>query len=315
MIDLAPVFSGNLAPALLSDAPKPGGFKRWISAGTYRPTLNANVDEIELTGINAAEFFPYLLFDYARFAMASRESIGVSFDKHFDKKAVAWPLINRYYSGFFAAHAILRTQNRGVIWIEADEAQQLQKVGRIYIGKDFSLRKGSYWFEFDGANNFNATVKLVPMSGNGGSHEGFWRYFLKYLSDFSDALLVQNSPSAAAATARFQEIRQIIMSAQRGIWLTHIRNEINYQHAFGTWFPFPLSSSATLQGKSVLKLKNAALDLGYDLAKTPMEAFSAAGCFLSALNVDLANLLKARSGVGAAQFKKEWDKLAAMMDG
>ena len=314
MVDLATIFLRSSASGLVAEKPVLLGLKGWIARGTYGVSIGA-LGEVILTGVNAADFFPHLFFDYSRFAMAAKESIHLSFDKAFDKRATAWSLINRYYAAFFSAHALLRSHGRGITWIDTAEAAHLESLGKVYVGPNFTMKRGGYAFEFNTGNGFNAELKLAPVSYGGGSHDDFWRYFLGYLSDFGTAMLTSGAPMAAQATARFIELRRIILApAAKGVWLSFMRNEINYQHGYGTWFPFkPITAGAT-QDKRILKQPNSAIDLTANAASQPLGAFNAVTCCMASINNDLASLVKERAGAGATRFRAEWNRLNTALD-
>jgi hypothetical protein len=314
MVDLAPIFLRNSAAGLVAEKPASTGLRGWITQGNYGVAAGS-LGEVVLTSVNAAEFFPHLLFDYIRFAMASKESIYLSFQKPFDKRATAWALINRYYSAFFSAHALLRSHGKGITWIDANEAVHLEKLGKLYVGPNFTMKRGGYAFAFNIGNGFNSELRLAPVSYGGGSHDDFWRYFLQYLSAFGSDLLRSGAPLASQTTARFIELRRIIVGpASRGMWLSFMRNEINYQHGYGTWFPFkPVTSGAT-HDKRVLQQRNSSIDLTADAATHPLSAFNAVTCCMASINSDLATLIKERAGVGATRFRAEWNRLYASLE-
>jgi hypothetical protein len=175
------------------------------------------------------------------------------------------------------------------------------------------VRRGGYSFEFDGAA-YNATLKLYPVPSGGGSHDEFWRYFCRYLSLFGNELLAANSPLAQLAVARLSEIQQLIMApGGKGVWVSFMRNEINYQHKFGVWFPFKLATGADFRRRSLLLQRHTGSNLAIDVRKDPLLAFNAASIFLAALNFEFATLLKARAGSGAKRFSSEWNRLVTSL--
>lgn len=313
MVDLAPSISRNVLTALLSQPPKDGGLRRWLFDGTYQ--LSEDADGIVLSGIDVDRFAPYLFFDYSRFSFASRESISLSFQRSFDSRALAWMLLKRYYASFFAAHGILRSQGRGIIWLDSDESSHLQRLARIYIRQDFSLSAGAYRFIFSPNGGYDATLSLVKVGSRGGSHEEFWKYFSQFITDYSNDLLAKNAPDAADFAARIADLKLITCAygLNQGTWLSFMRNEINYQQKFGAWFPFSAAPKIKLQEANIFKFGNAGLNLTVSPKSSPISAFSSATCFLALVSLDLANVLKARAGSGALQFRRDWDRLSAAL--
>jgi hypothetical protein len=315
MIDLAPIFLRESIPDLVSSPPTDGGLRTWIANGTYGIGLGASPGDISLSGVTSNDFFPHLFFDYCRFAMAAHESLHISFSTAFDRRATAWTLINRYYAAFFSAHALLRAHGRGVMWIDASEASRLERLGVLYIGAQFKMRKGGYAFDFNTGNGYNAELKLSPLNYGGSSHDEFWRYFLSYLSEFGAKLLGTGVANAAQTVARFDEVRQIVLTPSgHSVWLSFMRNEINYQHKFGTWFPFKPQVPGAGMDKRILKQSNAAIDLSVNPTGHPLKSFNAVTCCLAVLNSDFALLLKERAGTGAARLRAEWNRLMASVE-
>lgn len=309
MVDLAPIFLRGCSPTLVAERSVSEGIKGWLVKSNYGIDLGSP-GEFVLNGIVASTFYPYLFGDYVRFAMAAKESIHHSFAVPFDKRATAWALISRYYSAFFSAHALLRSQGRGVTWLDSAEAGYLERIGKLYIGPGFIAKRGGYSFEFSQRNGFDAELRLVSMSYGSGSHDDFWRVFLSYLAELGSRLLTQDAPLAADGVGRLSEVQRIINArAAKGMWLSFMRNEINYQHRYGVWYPFPQSVSGASCDRRKLAHTNAVIDLSMDASRSPLEAFNAVTCFLAALNSDLATLIKERVGDGAKNFRTDWNRL------
>jgi hypothetical protein len=92
---------------LVTDAPRASGIRSWIENGSFTVCETSTVDHIELTNIVLSEFISYNAFDFQRFALSSRETIMACKSDTLNPLALSWPLIKAYYSGFFAAHALM----------------------------------------------------------------------------------------------------------------------------------------------------------------------------------------------------------------
>ena len=312
MVDIAPAFARFVVNRLMDHPPHQGGFRNWLQHGTYTVELQTTPLVIRLLGISPAEALRFVLFDYSRFAFSSAESIAKSYEPIFDAKAIAWRLLNQYYASFFAGHALLRSRGLGVTRIERTEANYLQKVIRATSNPAFNMDAGTYKFTLTIANDYNATIEISKLAqGSGGAHAEFWVFFSTQLEQFSTDLVAENRPDAAQIVGRVDELRRLLGGPEKTnfSWLSSMRNEINYQHKFGTWFPFYKATETRLPEINVLRQSNSALSLAVSTKNAPIEAFCRANNFLSLLNIDVAQLLSRRGGKGAAQFSTEWKHL------
>jgi hypothetical protein len=86
------------------------------------------------------------------------------------------------------------------------------------------------------------TFKIFNLKN--GSHEDTWKCLGDSFADISLRLLTGVShldtitrQDASTFISDLLEILRTRPSAARSNWLSHIRNEINYQHRHGTWYP------------------------------------------------------------------------------
>lgn len=316
MADISPALVRASIPGLLSGVPMQGGVKQWIVDGNYSISFGSSALELELGAARASEILPYLSFDYERFALSSLESIAKSYNPVFDSKAIAWRLLNQYYAAFFGAHAVLRGLGTGVARLERAETGHLEKQVRAAYSQKFKMEAGTYSYSVDVSTEHNSKLTIKKLSaGAGGAHVEFWMYFSKFLSEFTDNILRDNWPDAIAIAGRIEELQRILRGplATKGSWLSVVRNEINYQHKYGTWYPFKSALIHSYPGSNVLRQNSSSISLTYDPLRSPLQAFCAANNYLSLVNIDFAQLIKQRAGRGAAQFKTEWERLLARL--
>lgn len=133
---------------LCVEPPMPGGFESWIEDGAYVPSFSPNgihkIHEFNLQNISSHEISSYLTFDFDRFAMASAESYLVANAEWKEKKLMSWPLIKLYYSAFFAAHAIMRSQGSGIIRIKNPQVMKIFEFTKLLDGKYPMVSSGTY---------------------------------------------------------------------------------------------------------------------------------------------------------------------------
>ena len=59
-------------------------------------------------------------------------------------KALGWPLLKIYYSGFFAGHALMRAVGQAIVRVEPRQAKRLTEIGQLFCGNPFSVSPGNY---------------------------------------------------------------------------------------------------------------------------------------------------------------------------
>ena len=76
-----------------------------------------------------------------------------------------------------------------------------------------------------------------------GPHEAFWRLFCERLDNISSEILrlpTLTAGTAQAAERKLSEIRSNLRfnGSSHGAWLSTIRNRVNYDHSWATWYPY-----------------------------------------------------------------------------
>lgn len=308
-MDISPAFLLGSLPHLVDQAPRAGGVREWFVSGSY--TVEAEVRGLKFVNIHIPDFLPFLLFDYSRFALSSYESIAASFKPYFDNRALAWPLLKQYYSAFFGAHALLRTQGRGIIRLGQLEISTLQPLARAVISSNYSLLNGNYDFRFRLDSSTTGSL-IIHKRQHAATHEDFWLYFYKFLSEFSTETIQNGVPNGGLIVARIDELQKLLQGPENtgGKWLSAVRNDLNYRHQFGAWFPFNKIEKSAGPKSNIFKQNNSAIVLTHNPKSDPLSAFRSAICFISLLNADLAKQLQERSASKKANFYREWNRLA-----
>jgi hypothetical protein len=121
-------------------------------------------------------------------------------------------------------------------------------------------------------------------------------------------------PSATQILSRVFELQQILNfgGAPAGAWLSVMRNQLNYQHRFGVWYPYS-GGPRRLDNYTYTPLRlNSSMRLDHSPGREPLLAFQAATTFVVALCIDLTNELLLRSGTTAKQFGRPWQRLRGL---
>lgn len=278
------------------------------------PVLPNGSLKLSISSFSLPEFTRYLSSDYERFALSSAESFVVS-KLEFDKYGLtSWPLLKLYYSAFFAAHAVMRSQGAGVIKIENAQAVKLNQFLKTLNPLSPNFKPGMYEFRLNASVRDSPSLTLQPHGGGSGVHEAFWKSFCSYLDDLSRAAVATKAADAEAMAFGSIEVRNAISgnSGSSNSWLSQMRNQINYQHQHSVWFPIRKSGNAkgALAKLSLAPSKSSRLDTS--VSKEPLRAFIEVSSYLSFLNFDIAEYVAARSTVGAA-FGQKWRRFRSQI--
>jgi len=179
--------------------------------------------------------------DINRFGCASIESIN---EINYKKKlphSHAWKCINAYYGAYYAAHSILRIIGISCTNFEANDLQNVELIADLYgLKNNVNITKGYYKCSIDINNNLIDCIK-ISTSRNLGSHEQMWLVFLNFIDHFIIELAKKAaSIEVQSVITKIQELKDNLtyMGYNGGNWLSRVRNDINYKHVDGIWFPY-----------------------------------------------------------------------------
>jgi len=181
--------------------------------------------------------------DVSRFSCAAFQSIVPLETELLERDRVAWCMIKLYYSAFYAGHAILRMVGESCSNFDKTHIDRLSVMGQAF-GKvpTFGITTGMYRCV---VNPDGTTLTWSPArGGKGGPHQAFWGTFGDTLGRLSDAILrgPLSRPNALAVADKIDTLRRIASSnnAHFHHWLSVLRNEVQYRHGQGVWYPSSL---------------------------------------------------------------------------
>jgi hypothetical protein len=213
--------------------------KGWIANQYYFVDDDIDLDTFELRPTNSASLFAAYANDCNRMAIAAIESaVGLCLDSTL-RDSGAWGVIRAYYAAFFAVHSILRMYGVSCTQLEQVHADKIYQIAQLVSrdGGHARLQNGFYSIEITG----NPTV--VRFAKYKDSHAGTWRRFLELVDSLSSGSreLSALSQDKLDAISLLTRIRSGITKSSRystGNWLSKLRNNVNYQHTHGVWFPY-----------------------------------------------------------------------------
>ncbi|MBC6983789.1 hypothetical protein [Caulobacter sp. 17J80-11] len=213
-------------------------FKGWLDGEDYVvSSFVAGSNVIELAIGDVEPVVAGFAHDIDRFGAATLETIaGIGVGNEFANSR-AWPLIRSYYAAFYAAHGICRIFGRSVSSLAADNAATLRRVAvqSGFLPGHVIVHEKVYAFELDVPGR---SISGAPLSR--GSHEDTWRQLDDTLSSLQVRIL--SSPGVIVAKQEVFDCLQVARDIMRtdgasGNWLSKVRNNLNYRHDYGAWYP------------------------------------------------------------------------------
>jgi len=310
LADIAPNIFSEILPRLGREPAKEEGFRDWVLSGVYQPLERVPGRSIELQRVSAAEFVPFVSYDFERFSLSSRESFLTADLEKANLNLTSWPLLKLYYSAFFAAHAVMRSLGCGVVKLESVHVTHLNAVLTAHNSSATPISSNMYIYKLlrtssPAASYDSILLELAPRGA--GVHDSFWKQFCVFLSEVADEAIKSRKPDASKFLAESNEVIDAIKGVNYGgrTWFSTVRNEVNYQHKYDTWYPMTRRSEALSALSSLKKMKSSAVRMDVIAAKKPLTAFVNVATFLACLNIEISELLAARSTQNRA-FGQKW---------
>ena len=236
--------------------------------------------------------------DCCRLSCAFLQTVSAIGPQIANRNNVAWCLVKLYYSAFYAGNALIRLLGESCSYFEARHIDRVSKLG---------LAQGSGVPPFQvGAGLFHCVVEGAALAatrvraGAGGTHEHFWDVFAKFL-DRTGRRILQGPLSQAdsqAVCSQLDKIRNIMQRGSEFSWLSLIRNDLQYKHKYGVWFPERINKKEhNLLIKCCMSWQNDPMTIVLD-APSPknINTFAAACSFI----ISLCYSLLVKIGLGSS---------------
>ncbi len=240
-------------------------------------------------------------YDFNRFSQSSLETLENTIFSKKLPKSKGWPIIKIYYSGFFAAHSIIRVFGKGVIQLEDATLYNIRELATFVSASNPRVERGFYYYEI---NNSASTIEFTKINKpDGGSHEKFWKVFNHFICNLSNSIIAgSSSPDANSVFNKLEELSQNLtyLGNVNGTWLSQLRNDINYRQLYGLWFPYTNYPTYLDELNNVIKQnKNdpMSIELKNHVGKEILR-FGSTCIFLSSYNQQINHELKKRCPSG-----------------
>ncbi len=227
------------------------GFAQWIAARDFVFMNVSGRDEFTIQMLDVEGGIRSIAHDSSRMASASFETmIGIEAVDVLPKSA-AWILIRAYYAAFYAAHGLLRMFGTACVQLDAVPIAALDRVANaLGVLPANGFESGFYTARVTSKPSEVHFKKSA--AARKGSHEILWEVFANQVRTASNHLLSVSSGFNAVAL-QLSELDDLLRQEGQnaGSWLSFIRNQANYRHEFGLWFPY---AHSVVSGKNLAQI-------------------------------------------------------------
>jgi len=209
---------------------------------------------------NPRDALRYYAHEADRFASASFESLRFELQAHDNHRSTAWILIKSYYAAFFAAHSLMRISGWSCTRLTANNIGAVNKEISIFF-PDSSLLKGGIYLLKSNPNAVEISCEKLEAANGGGSHEALWSILRRFFDEVSTRILTEgeaDDPSIQQVIQALDGFVKFLDKKGGEAWLTKVRNNLNYSHQYGAWFPYKGSTCDAL--RILASLKRTSLD-------------------------------------------------------
>ena len=217
-------------------------FRGWVAKKSFRMTTPLQSKEFTLDVYSHEELLLPYAYDINRMASSAFESMHGIVPEESLPKSTGWLIIRSYYSAYFAMHAILRLFGISCSQFDVHESRAITDVARMYsLQNGNTASNGYYCCQY---NHDDATIICKQLNN---THQDVWKTFY----DLLDKLATKITTSDFLKKDRDSVIDFIFQlrnglscrgTVNGGNWLSKIRNEVNYTHSMGAWFPYSNSA-------------------------------------------------------------------------
>lgn len=195
--------------------------------------VSAEPNEFHIYSGNAKDATTYFANEADRFATAAFESLLTGGRNENFPRSTAWLLIRCYYSAFFALHSLLRISGVACTRVGAGLSNVNREAVSLF-GQTVPYTSGLYIFTLE---NDSRTVICRKVQGSA-THEILWSQLEYYLARLVGTVLANTNEDHQELVALIDSFQRVLQGRGGELWFTRLRNNVNYSHTLGTWFPY-----------------------------------------------------------------------------
>lgn len=293
------------------------GLRKWLlDDQAFVPESYDSDHSIILDVCDPNRLLECLSKDIDRLSLAAFETVSPN-NKPWNKKFLAWQMVQLYYSAFYSAHSTLKICGFGLTQVDKGIFQHLSKRANLY-GITFPVMDaGIYCFDY---NMSISKVTLYSVPRYNDSHKGLWHRYEDFIRVLRGTHIKTGTHNAECVKIRgegdgyplsvFQQLPQVdanqiaeqLEKVQNIInkngdenFLSHVRNNINYNHQYGIWFPYIGFSAEYEKAENQTLYLDSPMAFSFDsLSDSELVSFYKCCHFIISLNRELLMDLSAR---------------------
>lgn len=213
-------------------------FRGWILNSKFKVSQKIESKKFVLDVYSHDEMLMPYAYDINRMATAAFETVSLINKNATFPKSMGWTIIQLYYAAYFSAHAIMRHFGVSCSQFDDQESQAVTKIAKLYGFDDGKTAFSGYY-----CCHYSQSNKTIECTQLKNTHQDVWKIFNELLNN----LATKVSTSDFLKKDR-DDVINYILSIRYGIshrnkmntgnWLSRIRNDVNYSHSMGAWYPY-----------------------------------------------------------------------------
>lgn len=227
--------------AWMPDIHRCGGARSYTTHRLLRPQVVTPSSGPWLGGFrlyvaNPRDAMQYFGHEADRFATAAFESMLINERSANYPRSVGWLLIRSYYAAFFSVHALLRVHGWACTRLSPADTLMLERQFKSLYNAAPPLHAGLYMMK-SGSAGVDLDLQHMQLK-NGGSHEALWGLLPGFISELGSCSVTGAQTDHQDLIGVLSDFETLVNKFGGPAWFTRMRNEVNYSHARGTWFPY-----------------------------------------------------------------------------
>jgi hypothetical protein len=239
---LVDILRAHIVPGLTSVEVIPQmTYRGWIAKKSYKMTIPLKSKEFVLDVYSHEQLLLPYAYDINRMAASSFESMhGISPEAGLPK-SVGWLIIRSYYSAYFAMHAILRLFGVSCSQFDANESRAITDIANMYSLQNGNTAASGYY-----KCQYDTQASKVYCKQLSNTHQDVWKSFYVLIDELATKVasadfLKKDRDYVIEYLFKLREGLSFRKTLNGGNWLSIVRNEVNYTHSMGAWFPYSSS--------------------------------------------------------------------------
>jgi hypothetical protein len=245
-----------------------------------------------------------LAADTCRLSCASFQTVSLAIDEMVHRDSMAWSLVKLYYSAFYAGNALIRLFGESCSYFDR---QHISRVNQMAVALNrmptFRVDGGLYRCVVNHAGTSFSCTRA--RSGVGGAHEAFWNIFGARIQVLAEDVLrgPLAQAEAQAVFAQLERFQDIVKRRVNHSWLSVIRNDVQYRHELGVWFPSQLRvREREALSRRASRWSSDPMAISFDGTGGTLGEFVTCCCFVISLCHTMLTRIADRSSVGKQSF-------------